>query len=112
MAIGTTLGEVTDATFAERVLRARGPVLVDFGAEWCPPCRALTPVLETIAREQAGRLTILTLDTDANERTAQQYGAMSLPTLLLFRDGEVVKQLVGARPKGVLLRELAPFLAD
>ncbi len=102
---------VTDATFDERVLRAAGAVLVDFWAEWCPPCHALAPVLDEIAREQAGRLTIAKIDVDANERTPARFGVLGFPTLILFKDGQPVKQLVGARPKGSLMRELAPFLA-
>ena len=101
---------VTDATFEERVLRAEGAVLVDFWAEWCPPCHAIAPVLDDLAREQAGRLTIAKVDVDRNEQTPLRYGVMSFPTLLLFKDGAVVKQLVGARPKGALLRELGPYL--
>ncbi len=108
----TTLQEVTDATFEERVIAANGAVLVDFWAAWCRPCHALTPVLETIAREQGERLTILKLDIEQSERTALRFGVMSFPTLILFRAGQPVKQLVGARPKAALMRELAPFLAD
>ncbi len=106
----TMVQEVTDATFESRVLRAHGAVLVDFGADWCPPCRAMAPVLEAVAREHAGVLTVLTLDVDRNRQAADRYGAMSLPTLILFRDGAPVKQLVGARPKAALLRELNPHL--
>ena len=94
-----SLREVTDATFERQVLAAKGLVLVDFWGAWCPPCRALTPVLEAIAAEQADKLTILKLDIDENQR-------------LLFRDGEPVKQIIGARPKSALMRELAPFLAQ
>lgn len=102
---------VTDATFDEQVLRAEGVVLVDFWAEWCPPCHAIAPVLDEIAREQAGRLTIAKIDVDANEQTPARFGVMGFPTLILFKDGQPVKQLIGARPKGSLMRELAPFLA-
>jgi thioredoxin 1 len=101
---------VTDATFEQEVTGARGAVLVDFGAEWCPPCRALAPVLEEIAREQGDRLRIVKLDIDENERTTIAYDVMSFPTLILFKDGEPVKRIVGARPKGALMRELGPFL--
>ena len=106
----TKLQAVTDATFDERVLQAKGAVLVDFWAQWCPPCLALNPVLEDIAQEHAETLTILKLDVDEDTRTPLRFGVMSFPTLLLFKNGEPVKQLVGARPKGALLRELRPYL--
>ena len=102
---------VTGATFAERVLGAAGPVLVEFTAAWCPPCRALAPVLADLAREQAGRLAIVALDVDRDPEVAARYGVMSFPTLILFRDGQPVQQLIGARPKAALLRALAPSLA-
>ncbi|CAA9548619.1 MAG: Thioredoxin [uncultured Thermomicrobiales bacterium] len=101
---------VTDATFDERVLGADRAVLVDFWAKWCPPCHALAPVLDDIAREQADKLTILKLDVDENQGTPLRFGVMSFPTLILFKDGQPVKQLVGARPKGALLREIGPYL--
>ena len=109
--MATTLQDVTDATFEQRVLQAKGAVLVDFTADWCPPCRALAPVLEEIAREQADKLTILTLNVDEDQRVANHFGVMSFPTLILFRGGQPLKQIIGARPKGSLLRELAPYLA-
>lgn len=102
--------EVTDATFQEQVLSSKGAVLVDFWATWCPPCRALAPVLDEIAQEQSDKLTIVKLDTDENQRTAAQFGVMSLPTLILFQDGQPVKQIVGAKPKAALMRDLAPYL--
>lgn len=104
------LPAVTDATFEAVVERASGPVLVDFWATWCSPCRALAPILAEIAREQGERLTIVQLNVEENERTPERFGVLSFPTLLLFRDGQPVKQLIGARPKGALLRELAPYL--
>jgi thioredoxin 1 len=106
----TGLTAVSDATFAATVEGATGPVLVDFWANWCPPCRVLAPILEELAREQGERLTIVQLNVDENERTPMRFGVMSFPTLLLFRDGEVVKQIVGTRPKGKLMQELAPYL--
>lgn len=106
----TTLQAVTDATFDDQVVQADRPVLVDFWAEWCPPCLALNPVLEDIARDYADKLTILKLDVDANNRTTMRYGVMSFPTLILFKGGEPVKQLVGARPKRALLRDLTQHL--
>ncbi|MFG1809429.1 thioredoxin [Streptomyces sp. NPDC049040] len=98
---------VTDATFAAEVLAGELPVLVEFTAAWCPPCRMIAPVLEEIAVEEAHRLRIVQLDVDTNPATQAAYGVMSMPTLLLFRGGEPVKVMVGARPKRRLLQELA-----
>ena len=98
---------VTDATFAQEVLTGDLPVLVDFTADWCPPCRMIAPVLEQIATEEADRLRIVRLDVDTNPVTQAAYGVLSMPTLLLFRAGEPVKVMVGARPKRRLLQELA-----
>lgn len=105
------LQELTDATFEERVIRTRGAVLVDFTAAWCPPCRVLAPVLSEIARDQGDRLTVLSLDVDHHPQATNRFGVMSFPTLILFKDGQPVKQIIGARPKGSLMRELAPYLA-
>ncbi|CAG7605161.1 thioredoxin [Actinacidiphila bryophytorum] len=106
---GTTsaVPTVTDATFAAEVLASDLPVLVDFTAAWCPPCRMIAPVLEEIAVEEAHRLRIVQLDVDSNPATQAAYGVMSMPTLLLFRGGEPVKVMVGARPKRRLLQELS-----
>ncbi|QMU66884.1 thioredoxin [Streptacidiphilus sp. P02-A3a] len=98
---------VTDESFAAEVLAAEGPVLVDFTADWCPPCRMIGPVLAEVAREQRGRLKVVTLDVDVNPGTQAAYGVLSMPTLILFEGGEPVKSLVGARPKRRLLQELA-----
>jgi thioredoxin 1 len=103
--------EVTDATFDQKVLKSEGAVLVDFWATWCGPCRAVAPVLEEIAQEKEDKLTILKLDVDENQRTAGQFGVMSIPTMILFRNGQPVKQIVGAKPKSALLRDLEPYLA-
>lgn len=107
----TTVREVTTATFDQQVTASMGAVLVEFTADWCPPCRVLAPILDEIAREQADRMTVLALNIDHDPAIASRFGVMSFPTLILFRDGQPIKQLVGARPKHALLRELLPHLA-
>ncbi len=101
----------TDASFAQDVLAAGTPVLVEFTADWCPPCRMVAPVLDQIAADEASRLKIVSLDVDANPETTRRYRVMSMPTLALFVDGQVVSQTVGARPRAAILRELEPHLA-
>ena len=93
------LSAVTDATFAEVVLNSDKPVLVEFWAEWCGPCRMVAPVLKEIADERADELKIVKLNYDENPLTGQRFGVMGLPTMLLFKDGQPIKSLVGARPK-------------
>ena len=93
---------VTDATFAAEVLDSDLPVLVDFWAEWCPPCHRLAPVLDELSAEYEGRARIVKIDTDSNPDTARTYGVMSMPTLTVFRKGERVSQIVGAQPKSKL----------
>lgn len=102
--------EVTDATFQIEVLESSEPVLVDFWAAWCGPCRMLAPTLEAIASERAD-LRIVKLNVDENPVTAMRYGVRSIPTLKLFKDGEPVDTMVGALPKGRLLAALEPSLA-
>jgi thioredoxin 1 len=101
---------VTDATFADEVLNSDTPVLVDFWADWCGPCRMIAPILEQIAEEQDGKIRIAKMDYDANPETPNKYGVMGLPTLLLLKDGKVVEQIVGAKPKRALLKVLEPHL--
>jgi thioredoxin 1 len=101
---------VTDQTFSADVLKAEGPVLVDFWAEWCGPCKMITPVLEDIAKEHEGRLQVAKLNVDDNPDTARRYDVMSIPTLLVFKDGEQVKRIVGAKGKGQLLQDLAEYI--
>ncbi|MDX6345554.1 MAG: thioredoxin 1 [Streptomyces sp.] len=101
---------VTDATFAEEVLKADLPVLVEFTADWCPPCRQLAPVLAEVAREEEGRLKVVVLDVDTNPVTQSAYGVLSMPTLMVFRAGEPVKSMVGARAKRRLMQELADVM--
>ncbi|MGY1741493.1 MULTISPECIES: thioredoxin family protein [unclassified Blastococcus] len=100
----------TDATFARDVLESPLPVLVDFGAEWCPPCRVLAPTIDRLADEQAGRLRVVTLDVDANPETTRRYQVMGLPTMGLFVRGELVTTLVGGRPGWAIVEALAPYL--
>ncbi|MEV5279018.1 thioredoxin [Streptomyces sp. NPDC051994] len=98
--------EVTDATFDAEVSKAALPVLVEFTADWCGPCRQIAPVLSALAAEEADRLKIVQLDVDTNPETTAKYGVLSMPTLMVFRAGEPVKAMVGARPKRRLLQEL------
>jgi thioredoxin 1 len=102
---------ISDATFEEEIGAATEPVLVDFWAEWCGPCKLVDPVLEEIAEEYDGRLRIVKLNVDDNPETARRYDVMSIPTLIVFQDGQAKKRLVGAKPKGALLGELAEFVA-
>jgi thioredoxin 1 len=101
---------VTEATFDGAVLQAQLPVLVDFWAEWCPPCHQLSPVVEDVAAEQAGKLLVAKVDADENPGLVRRYGTLSLPSLLVFVDGVEKARIVGVVPKRRLLTELAEFL--
>ena len=101
---------VTDETFESEVLQNPRPVIVEYWAQWCGPCRQVAPVLESIAREHAGRVDVVKLNTDENPRTAQRYQVLAVPTLAVFSGGQVVKQVLGARSKSALLRDFADFL--
>jgi thioredoxin len=102
--------KVTDASFADDVLTSEKPVLVDFWATWCGPCKMVAPVLEEIATENKDKLTVAKLDIDENPGIARDYQVMSIPTLILFQSGKPVKQIVGAKPKAALLSDLSDVL--
>jgi thioredoxin 1 len=101
---------VTDETFESDVLKNAKPVLVDYWAEWCGPCRQVAPVLDEIAQEHGSKIEIVKLNVDDNPKVTQTYGIMNIPTLSVFKDGQLVKSIVGAKPKSALLRELAEFI--
>ena len=101
---------VTDDTFEEEVLKNSKPVIVDYWAEWCGPCRMIAPVLEEIAAEYAEKIEVVKLNVDENPKVAQKYQILAIPTLNVFQNGEVVKQIKGAKPKAALLKDLADFL--
>ena len=108
--MGTATKTTTDATFDSDVLQSDKPVLVDFWAEWCGPCKMVAPVLEEIAAENGEKLSVVKLNIDENPTVARQYQIMSIPTMAVFQGGKIVKQIVGAKPKAAILKDLESFL--
>ncbi len=108
--MGASTITVTDSSFETDVLNSTKPVIVDYWAEWCSPCRLVAPILEEIASEHADRLTVAKLNVDENPRSAAAAGVVSIPTLAVYQNGEVVKIIVGAKPKPALLADLADFI--
>ena len=102
---------VTDTTFQSEVLSSSTPVLVDFWATWCGPCRMVAPIVEEIANEQNGKLKVAKVDVDSNPQVAQQFGVMSIPTLIVFKGGQPVERLVGYLPKAKLMQAISPHLS-
>lgn len=103
--------DTSDQEFDEHVLGSEVAVLVDFWADWCVPCHMVSPIVEEIGRDMQGRLKVVKLNVDDNPSTAQRFGVMGIPTLILFRGGEEKARVVGAKPKDAILRELEPHLA-
>jgi thioredoxin 1 len=108
--MGANTKTVTDATFATDVLQNDKPVLVDFWAEWCGPCKMVAPVLEEIAGEHGDKLQVVKLNIDENPNAARDYQIMSIPTMAVFQGGQMVKSIVGAKPKAAILRDLEAYI--
>jgi thioredoxin 1 len=108
--VGANTKTVTDSTFATDVLGSDKPVIVDFWAEWCGPCRMVAPVLEEIAGQYADKIVVAKLNVDENPQTAASYGITSIPTMNVYSGGQVVKTIIGAKPKAALLQDLAAYL--
>ncbi|MBI3647174.1 MAG: thioredoxin [Actinobacteria bacterium] len=107
----TNIGEVNDGEFQTTVLDSETPVLVDFWAEWCVPCHMVSPVVEQIGQEKGAQLKVVKLNIDDNPQATRQYGVMSIPSLILFKAGQEVARVVGAKPKDAILRDLEPHLS-
>ncbi len=108
--MGAATASVTDATFAEEVLNSDRPVIVDFWAEWCGPCKMVAPVLEEIAAENSEKIRVVKLNIDENPQVSRQYQIMSIPTMAVFVNGKIDKSIIGAKPKSALLRDLEGYL--
>jgi thioredoxin 1 len=107
----STLPKVSDATFDDEVVKADLPVLVDFGAEWCGPCRSLDPIVQSLAQEYEGKIKFVSVNIDENRATPTQFGIMAVPTLILFKDGEVIDKITGFKPRAVLEKHIEKLLA-
>ena len=107
--MGNTVA-VTDSSFEQEVLQSSVPVVVDFWAEWCGPCRVLAPTIDQLSVEYAGKLKVVKVDVDANMEISSRYGIMSIPTVMVFKDGHAVEKIVGALPKPVLLSKIQPHI--
>ncbi|MEI7746864.1 MAG: thioredoxin [Actinomycetota bacterium] len=108
--MGASIANLTDSTFDEHLVASDKPVLVDFWAEWCGPCKMIAPILEELADEQSEKLTIAKVNIDDSAAIAGRFDVMSIPTLILFKDGAPVAKIVGAKPKGALLQEISAYL--
>lgn len=106
----STVKHVTDATFKDDVLASDKPVLVDFWADWCGPCKQMAPILDKLAETHGDKIEVVKLNTDQNPNTPRDYNVMSLPTMNVYKDGEVVKQIIGAKPLRILEKDLVEFL--
>ncbi len=108
--MSVSISQLSEATFSEEVNGAAEPVLVDFWAEWCGPCKTIAPLLEQIAEEQSGKLRVAKVNVDDNQGLARQFGVQSIPTMILFKDGQEAHRIVGAKGKTQLLDDLSPHL--